>query len=146
MDSIEDNEFHLVCKESVKFMSKFKYILIHAKNPLAHNKRLRKILKLRRSVHKLFDQIKCSEWDKIFMHHTSEKTPRSQRSKTVVHRPGKIYPVDEFNSKDDTDSVFFGRNLKKIKDLVKYKNLVFRECYLTFEQLNNLDLLEEKLL
>ena len=78
MDSIEANEFHLVCKESVKFMSKFKYILIHAKNPLTHNKKLRKILKLRRSVHKLFDQIKCSEWDKIFIHHSSEMTPKKR--------------------------------------------------------------------
>jgi hypothetical protein len=127
-------------------MSKFKYVMIHAKNPLAHNKKLRKILKLRRSVHKLFDQIKCSEWDKIFVNHSSEKTPRSKRSRTVVHKAGRIHPMEDFNSKDDTDSLYFGRNYTKIKDLVKYKNLVLRECYLTFEQLKNLDLLEDKLL
>jgi hypothetical protein len=133
MDSLSQNEFHLVCKESVKFMSKMKYVYIHSKNPLTHNKKLRKILKLRRTVHKLFDQIKCSEWDKFFVHCSSDESP-TKRSKTVVVKSNKIYPdIDCNSSKDDTDSVYFGKNIQKIKDLKKYKNLVLRECYLTFE-------------
>lgn len=107
MEDLEDNEFHLVCKESVQFMSKFKYVFIHNKNPLAHNKKLRKILKLRRSVHKLFDQIKCSEWDKIFVKSSSSESTSARRSKTVVYKSKKVYPVDE-PTKDDTDSVYFG--------------------------------------
>jgi len=63
-----------------------------------------------------------------------------------VDRTNKISQTEEFNSKDDTDSVFFGRNYQKIKDLVKYKNLILRDCYITFEQLNDLDVLEQKLL
>jgi hypothetical protein len=83
MDSLEQNEFHLVCKESVRFMSTIKYVHIHSKNPLAHNKRLRKILKLRRTVHKMFDLIKCNEWDKMFVNCSSEESP-TKRSKTLM--------------------------------------------------------------
>ena len=38
------------------------------------------------------------------------------------------------------------KNKNKVEDVEKYKNLVLRDCYLTFEQLQDLDLLEEKLL
>jgi hypothetical protein len=107
MEDLEDNEFHLVCKESVKFMSKFKYVFIHPKNPLAHNQELRKILKLRRQIHKLFDQIKCSEWDKIFKNYSSDYTPR-RRSKTVNYKSNKIETEESPTIKDDTDSLLFG--------------------------------------
>ena len=52
----EENEYHLVCKKSVQFMSRFKFVKLHKHNPLVkENKRLREVMKLRRSVHKLFD-------------------------------------------------------------------------------------------
>jgi len=57
----------LVCKKSVEFMSSFKYVHLHKNNPLVKkNMRLREVMKLRRSVHKLFDQIKCDIWNKLF--------------------------------------------------------------------------------
>jgi hypothetical protein len=78
---LEENEYHLVCKRSVAFMRKFKYVHLHKNNPLVkQNTRLRSIMKLRRVVHKLFDQIKCNIWDKIF------SAEAKKRSRTLVER------------------------------------------------------------
>lgn len=33
-EELEENEYHLVCKKSVQFMSRFKFVKLHKHNPL----------------------------------------------------------------------------------------------------------------
>lgn len=55
-----------ICKEGYDFLTKFTYIKIDKKNPLLiYNHNLRRLMVLRRKVHKLFDLIKCLKWTNI---------------------------------------------------------------------------------
>jgi len=57
---LEENEHYFICKRAFLFQAKFKFVKLSPKNPLVTvNPKLRAFLKLRRSVHKLFDLIRC---------------------------------------------------------------------------------------
>mmetsp|Transcript_35315 Transcript_35315/g.34327 ORF Transcript_35315/g.34327 Transcript_35315/m.34327 type:complete len:228 (-) Transcript_35315:176-859(-) len=69
------NEFQLrgqigkytICKDAYDFLSKFSYVKIDKCNPLlAYTDQLKKLMVLRRKVHKVFDLIQCNKWVTIF--------------------------------------------------------------------------------
>ena len=76
-------------------------------------------MKLRREVHKLFDKINCSKFETILYNSSS----RAKR---------KIVPALDLTNDSNTD-------------FSSYDNLIYRDCYLTFTQLADLDLLELEL-
>ena len=60
-------ESHTICRSSIEFMRLFKYVRVDKRNPMVErNEWLREIMVQRRTIHKLFDLIKCTRWQNIF--------------------------------------------------------------------------------
>ena len=55
-----------VCKPAYEFLKRHYLVKIDKRNPiLAINPSLRRLCVLRRIVHKLFDMIRCNEWESL---------------------------------------------------------------------------------
>lgn len=55
-----------VCKPAFELLRKFNIVLIDKRNPiLSFKPELRRLMVLRRIVHKMFDMVKCENWEVI---------------------------------------------------------------------------------
>ena len=114
-------------------------------------------MKLRRYVHKLFDLIKCNKWQSIFDPHKKKKRlaqptdmsrdeQRKESEQTYLDmlQPNSNQEGEQADEHKQIEEQVW-KTIHDTDNLHEYKNLVLRECYLTFYQLSNLDLLELKL-